>query len=133
MCSVCVQCVCVCSVCVCCKTAVPARLGPVQCKDEEAVVVVWLPWLISHSIETIWVTLIWGPLHALYNTLYTLYRYCTVTWRHGRLEKYMNMDRCTELILVQSAVSSLQSAVSSLHTVHTAQAVHSHTARGTLL
>ena len=58
-----------------------------QCKDEEAVVVVWLPWLISHSIETIWVTLIWGPLHAVYNTLYSLY--CTVTWGHGTLEKYI--------------------------------------------
>ena len=76
----------------CCKT-VPARLSPVQSKDEEAVVVVWLPWLISHSIETIWVTLIWGPLHALYSTLYTLYTenytHCTVAGRHGRPEKYI--------------------------------------------
>ena len=100
-----------------------------QCKDEEAVVVVWLPWLISHSIETIWVTLIWGPLHALYSTLYTLYTenytYCTValhcrweTWQtweiHSLLETLktanytnLNMDRCTELILVQSAVCAL--------------------------
>ena len=106
-------------VCVCARQC---QLGWVQCKDEEAVVVVWLPWLISHSIETIWVTLIWGPLHALYNTLYTIhYTHCSVytlychleTWQTWEIHEYGQVHRINS------------GAVCSLRTVHSA--------RGTLL
>ena len=40
--------------------------------------------LISHSIETIWVTLIWGPLHTACWTLHTEY-YCSLHTTHCTL------------------------------------------------
>ena len=79
-------------------------------------------WLISHSIETIWVTLIWGPLHtacwtvfsqhytlhtaryihwtlhSAHHTFHTAHRTVIVTLAQGKFKLALNIKNCKKHI-----------------------------------